>query len=208
VALAGEAGLLDGRRATTHWAVAASYRERYPAALWQPEDLVTEDGGIYCGGGVYAALDLSLYLVEKLCDRTTAVQCAKSLVIDMPRDCQAGFAVLPMAARHTDEAVKRAETWIHQHCREDFRFEDLARELGLSPRHFIRRFKEATGLSPLDYLQRLRVGAARRLLEERQVGVQEVSSAVGYDDAAFFRDVFKRHTGLSPAAYRKRFSSR
>jgi transcriptional regulator GlxA family with amidase domain len=206
VGLLAEAGLLDGRPATTHWALADEYRARFPRVLWRPDDLVTESDGIYCGGGVYAAIDLALYLVEKLCDRAAAVQCAKALLLEMPRDCQAGFAVLPMGARHTDAPIQRAEDWIHRHCREEIRFEALARELGMSPRNFIRRFKQATGLAPLEYLQRLRVRAARRLLEERFVTVQEVSSAVGYADVAFFRSVFKRFTGLAPGAYRRRFA--
>lgn len=208
VSLLAAAGLLDGRRATTHWALVDEYRERFPAVHWCEKEVVTEDGDLYCGGGVYSALDLALYLVEKLGDHDTAVQCAKSLVIDMPRACQAGFAVLPMAARHGDEAVARAEQWITGHCREDVRFETLAHELGMSPRNFMRRFKQATGVTPLDYLQRLRVRAAQRLLEDEELSVQEVGARVGYEDAAFFRDLFKRHTGLAPVAYRRRFTGR
>jgi transcriptional regulator GlxA family with amidase domain len=205
VALPAAAGLLDGRRATTHWGLVDAYRERFPRVDWRPDELVTEADGIYCGGGVHAALDLALYLVEKLCGRALAVQCAKSLLLDMPRECQTGFAVLPMGARHADAAIHRAEEWIHRHCREEFRFEALARELGMSPRNFIRRFKAATGLAPVDYLQRLRVRAAQRLLEEAHAGVAEVGRSVGYEDAAFFRSLFKRHTGLAPDAYRRRF---
>ncbi len=207
VALPAAAGLLDGRRATTHWGLVDAYRERFPRVDWRPEELVTECDGVYCGGGVHAALDLALYLVEKLCSRSVAVQCAKSLLVDMPRACQTGFAVLPMGARHADAVIRRAEEWIHRHCREAFRFEGLARELGMSPRNFIRRFKTATGLAPVEYLQRLRVRAAQRLLEEDFASVQEVSRAVGYSDAAFFRGLFKRQTGLAPAAYRKQFAA-
>lgn len=207
VALLAASGILDGRPATTHWGLAKAFRERFPRVDWRPDELVTESDGIYCGGGVHAALDLSLYLVEKLTDHTIAVQASKALVIDMPRECQTGFAVLPMGMRHGDASIRRAEEWIHRHCREDFTFEALARELGMSPRNFIRRFKAATGLSPVDYLQRLRVRAARRLLEEEHVSVQEVGAAVGYGDAAFFRSLFKRHTGLAPAPYRRRFGS-
>lgn len=204
VALLAQAGILDGRIATTHWGLASVYAQRFPGVDWRPEVLVTESDGVYCGGGVHAALDLALYLVERLCGRSVAVECSKSLVIDMPRSCQSGFAVLPMGTRHADEVIRRAEEWIHRHCREEFRFESLARELGMSPRNFIRRFKEATGLAPRDYLQRLRIGAARRLLEEdSRATVQEVGLAVGYGDAAFFRGLFKRHTGLAPAAYRR-----
>jgi transcriptional regulator GlxA family with amidase domain len=206
VALPAAAGLLDGRRATTHWGLVEAYRARFPRVDWRGEEMVTESDGIYCGGGVHAALDLSLYLVEKLCGRTVAVQCAKSLLIDMPRASQTGFAVLPPGARHDDASVRAAEDWLHRHCRDEVRFDALARELGMSPRNFIRRFKAATGLPPVEYLQSLRVRAAQRLLEERHVTVQEVGRTVGYEDAAFFRALFKRQTGLTPTLYRRRFA--
>ena len=205
VALLAAAGVLDGKAATTHWALADQYAQRFPAVHWQAESMVTEDDGVYCGGGVYAALDLALYLVEKLSSREIARCCSRALLIDMPRECQTGFAVLPTGARHADDLVKRAQDWIRGHCAEDFRFEALARELGMSPRNFVRRFKQATGLAPVEYLQRMRVRAAKRLLEEDHVTVQEVSSIVGYEDVPFFRELFKRHTGMTPAAYRGRF---
>jgi transcriptional regulator GlxA family with amidase domain len=207
VALLAASGVLDGRRATSHWGLVDRYRERFPRVDWCPDALVTEADGIYCGAGVHAALDLALYLVERFCDHTVAVQASKALLIDMPRECQTGFAVLPMGTRHGDAQIQRAEDWIHRHCREDFRFESLARELGMSPRNFIRRFRSATGISPVDYLQRLRVRAAKRLLEGEHVTVQEVGTAVGYEDVAFFRSLFKRHTGLTPADYRRRFGA-
>lgn len=208
VALLAESGILDGRRATTHWGLARSYCARFPEVRWQPEQIVTEDGGVCCGGGVHASIDLSIFLVEKFCGRGVALECARSLVIDMPRTCQAGFAVLPIGDRHSDETIARAEEWIHGHCREDFRFEALAENLGMSPRNFIRRFKAATGLKPVEYLQKLRVRAARHYLEEGNAGVEEIGEWVGYDDAPFFRNVFKRETGLTPSSYRKRFGAR
>jgi transcriptional regulator GlxA family with amidase domain len=207
VALVAAAGLLDGRVATTHWGLVEQFRERFPAVDWRPQEIVTESDGVYCGGGVHAALDLALYLVERLCGRPVALECAKALVLDMPRPCQAGFAVLPVGTTHADPAIRRAEEWIHRHCRETFRFEALARELGLSPRHFFRRFRASTGLTPTAYLQRLRVDAAKRMLEEDRASVQEVSTRVGYEDGAFFRDLFRRHTGLAPQSYRKRFGA-
>jgi transcriptional regulator GlxA family with amidase domain len=207
VALPAAAGLLDGRPATTHWGLADAYRARFPRVDWRPAELVTESDGLYTGGGVHAAFDLALYVVERLCGRELALQCAKSLLIDMPRACQTGFAVLPLGRPHADATVLRAQEWIQRHCRESFAFEALARELGLSPRQFIRRFKAASGLAPVDYLQRLRVRAAQRLLEQEDATVQQVGCAVGYGDAAFFRSLFVRHTGLAPAAYRRRFAA-
>src|SRR5690606_9484560 len=131
--------------------------------------------------------DLALYVVEKLCGRAVALECARSLVIDMPRTCQVGFSVLPIGQRHGDEAIAQAEEWIHAHCREAVRFESLAQRLGMSPRNFIRRFKAATGLKPVEYLQKLRMRAARHFLEAGDARIEEVGDLVGYDDAAFFR---------------------
>ncbi len=205
VGLVAAAGLLDGKRATTHWALADRFRREYPRVRWMPEKLVTEDGDLYCGGGMHAALDLSLYLVEKFCGHEIAVQCARALLIDTPRDSQSDFAVVPLRTRHQDEAVARTQEWIHEHFRQEFRMEELAERMGMSPRNFARRFRNATGDTPLGYLQKLRIATARRLLENNGRTVQEVGSAVGYEDVAFFRSLFRRHTGVPPQAYRERF---
>jgi transcriptional regulator GlxA family with amidase domain len=207
VPLLAEAGLLDGRPATTHWALAEAYRKRYPQVRWQPEYFITEADGVYCGGGVNAALDLSLYLVERFCGREVAVRCAKALLIEMPRVSQAGFAELPLQIQHSDEAIEKAQDWLHRNFASELRVDDLARRLGMSPRNFARRFKDATGQTPLGYVQRLRVDVAKRFLERGRKRIQEVSSAVGYDDALFFRELFKRHTGLAPNQYRRRFGA-
>lgn len=205
VALLAEAGLLDGRRATTHWAVAENFRQRYPEVDWQPQMLVTEDRGVLCGGGVYASIDLALYIVEKLCGRDVAMGCAKSLVVQMPRTYQTSFAVLPIGREHGDAVVRSGEDWLHKHFPDDIDLDELASDLALTPRTFLRRFKTATGETPLAYLQRLRIEAAKPMLEEDRMTIQEVGLAVGYEDVAFFRYLFKRHTGLAPGAYRERF---
>lgn len=206
VALLAESGILDGRRATTHWALAEAYAARYPRVRWRPEYFVTEQDRVYCGGGVNAALDLSLYLVERLCGREEARRCAKALLVEMPRTWQAGFAHLPNATHHSDAAVREAQEWLHEHFSGEVRLEALAAHLGMSPRNFVRRFKEATGRTPLSYLQALRVDAAKKLLEDGVGSVQEVCGAVGYEDPVFFRNLFRRHTGVAPAEYRRRFA--
>jgi transcriptional regulator GlxA family with amidase domain len=205
VAFVAETGLLDGRRATTHWAVAELFRERYPNVHWQPEHFVTEDGGLFCSGGVYASIDLSMYLVEKFCGHDIALQCAKSLLVSLPRNRQSGYGVTPLSRPHNDERVKQLEDHLQRNFRKDVSMELLAGEVGMSPRNLIRRFKAATGHLPGAYLQLLRVSAARELLEEGRAPVQSVSSAIGYEDVAFFRTLFKRHTGMTPAEYRSRF---
>jgi transcriptional regulator GlxA family with amidase domain len=205
VGLVAATGLLDGRRATTHWALADRFRKEYPKVQWMPELMVTEDRGFYCGGGVHAALDLSLYLVEKFCGHEVAMQSAKAMLIETPRAWQAGFAIVPLKTEHNDDSIASAQEWLHQNFHRSFPLEAPARRVGMSLRNFVRRFKQATGDSPLMYLQKLRIAAAKRLLESDHRTVQEISDAVGYQDVAFFRDLFHRHAGVSPSAYRQRF---
>ncbi|HQR74825.1 MAG TPA: helix-turn-helix domain-containing protein [Burkholderiaceae bacterium] len=202
-----ETGLMDGREATTHWGVADMLRERYPNVRWRPEQFVTEDGRICCSGGVYASIDISLYLVEKFCGHEVALQCAKSLLVGLPRSCQSGYSVLPLSRPHSDKRIGKAEEHLRSHFREEVGIEALARRCAMSPRTFIRRFKGATGRLPGEYLQMMRITAAREMLEGESTSIQDVSERVGYSDLNFFRSLFKRHTGMTPAEYRARFSS-
>ncbi len=206
VAFLAEAGLLDGRAATTHWGVADILRRRYPKVLWRADQFVTEDGRLFCSGGVYASIDLSLYLVEKFCGHAVAVECAKSLLVSMPRSRQSGYSVVPLARPHSDDKIRGAEEYLQEHFASDVPVEAIAKRLGMSPRNFIRRFKAATGRGPGAYLQMLRMAKARELLERDAASIQAVCTTVGYEDIAFFRSLFKRHTGMTPAEYRSRFA--
>lgn len=206
VALLAEAGLLDDKHATTHWAVADILRERYPKVHWQPEQFVTEDHRLMCSGGIYASIDLSLYLVEKFCGHEVALQCAKSLLVSMPRGRQSGYAVLPLSRPHDDEKIRDVEDWLRQNFDSEVSIECLATRAGMGERNFIRRFKAATGRVPGAYVQMLRIAAARELLERGVPSIQAVCSRIGYEDVAFFRGLFKRHTGMTPAEYRARFA--
>lgn len=204
VGLVAAAGLLDGKCATTHWGLVERLREKYPRVKWMPELMLTEDRGFYCGGGVNASLDLSIYLVERFCGHEIAMQTAKALLIETPRAWQSGFTIVPLKNDHSDDAISRAQEWMHQNFAKTFSLEEQARRIGMSVRNFVRRFKQATGDSPLLYLQKLRVAAAKRMLESNQRRMQEISDAVGYQDVAFFRALFQKHTGVSPSAYRDR----
>ena len=133
------------------------------------------------------------------------MQSAKALLIETPRSWQAGFGIVPLKTEHSDESVSSAQEWMHQNFHRTFSLEAPAQRVGMSLRNFVRRFKEATGDSPLMYLQKLRVAAAKRLLESDHRTMQEISDAVGYQDVAFFRQLFQRHTGVSPSAYQKQF---
>ena len=205
VGLVAAAGLLDGKRATTHWGLAERFREKYPKVKWMPELMVTEDRGFYCGGGVNASLDLSIYLVERFCGHEVAMQTAKALLIETPRAWQAGFAIVPLKTDHTDDTISSAQEWMHKNFAKSFSLEDLAERVGMSMRNFVRRFKQATGDTPLIYLQKLRVAAAKRMLENNHRTMPEISAAVGYQDVVFFRSLFQRHTGILPSEYRERF---
>ncbi len=208
VALLAAAGLLDGKQATTHWGIVESLQERYPQVDFRPNRLVTDEGSVLCSGGVNAALDLSLYLVERYCGHEIAMQCAKSLLIETSRNSQSGFAALSFNKKHSDQPVRAAQDWIEKNYAKDFSFDALAGRLNMSPRNFMRRFRRATDDTPLAYLQRVRVAAAKRALEGGHKPIEAISNEVGYEDVAFFRELFRRHVGINPKAYREKFGDR
>lgn len=203
----GAAGLLDGRMATTHWATCASFAELYPKAHWRPEYFVTEDMRVCCGGGVYAAADLSLYLVEKFGGREMAMEAAKALLLPMPRTTQSAYAMLPVSKPHGDEGIRQIEDYLKENLHRDITTPDLASMAGMAPRTFVRHFKAATGKQPAAYLQALRIEAAKSLLEEGSKPIQAICLEVGYCDLAFFRAVFRRETGMAPGEYRAHFAA-
>ena len=201
-----EAGLLDGRIATTHWALCDKFAARYPQVRWRPEQFVTEDSRVFCSGGVFASVDVSLYLVEKLCGHEVAVQTAKSLLLPMPRIHQTGYAMHTVSQAHDDERIRGVEAFLHTNFRDDISTQALADRAGLGERTFVRHFKAATGQLPAGYIQALRIQAAKAMLERDAKPVQAISTDVGYDDVAFFRSLFKRITRMTPTEYRAHFA--
>jgi transcriptional regulator GlxA family with amidase domain len=202
-----ETGLLDGKRATTHWAIAAKFAERWPHVDWRADMFITEDARLLCSGGLTAAADVSLYLVEKLCGHDVAVQTAKALLLNMPRSNQSGYAMLPLSPPHNDDAVRGVEHVLQTQYRDDVSMDSLAECAAMSPRTLLRRFKAATGRLPGAYLQAVRVEMAKAMLENDRASVQSVATAVGYEDVSFFRNLFKRETGMTPAEYRSHFAT-
>jgi transcriptional regulator GlxA family with amidase domain len=201
-----EAGLLDGRLATTHWALSDRFAERYPQVRWQPEMFITEDSRVLCSGGVFASVDVSLYLVEKLCGHEVAVQTAKALLLPMPRIHQAGYAMQPVSQAHGDERIRKVEAFMQANFHADLSTQHLAERAGLGERTFVRHFKAATGHLPAGYQQALRIQAAKAMLERDDKPIQAISSEVGYDDVAFFRSLFKRIVRMTPTEYRAHFA--
>lgn len=205
VFLLGRAGLLDGRRATTHWAYADHLRQAFPAADVRPARMVIDDDRVVTAGGVNAATDLALHLVERFCGRDEARDLANALVLDLPRAAQSEYAGW-LGRAHGDEAVARVQQAIAARPEAAAGLEALAAAAGLSPRSLARRFRAATGETVVECIQRLRVARARELLESGRLPVDEVARRVGYEDVAFFRRLFRKYTGLTPSGHRQRFA--
>ena len=208
VSLLAEAGLLDGRPATTHWAMVESFRRRYPRVDWQPERFVTESGRVFCGGGVYSAIDLSLYLVEKYCGHEVAVQTAKALLLETPRIWQSGYGTAPPRSAHDDEGIQKAQDWLFRNFKQEVNLAELAARVGMSPRNFARRFtvgdRRDAARVPAPPAHRRRPPSAgdaaaqhRRRQPRRRIRGHRLLPAL-----------FKRHTGAPPRAYRARFGPR
>ncbi|MFH0822465.1 MAG: helix-turn-helix domain-containing protein [Pseudomonadota bacterium] len=206
VFLLSETGLLDGKSATLHWGFADMFRKRYPRVKLRQDLMYIDHGRLYCSAGVSAGMDLSLYLVEKFCGRQAAVRSAKTMVLDMGRVSQSPYERLSVPKDHGDPLVVKAQEWMERRQSEPIDYEQLAQELRMSRRSMERRFKKAVGVTPLGYLQMLRVERAKLLLEEGTRTFSEIAYQVGYEDIPFFRKIFVRLTGLRPHEYQQRFS--
>ena len=200
-----ETGLLNGKTATTHWGFVDLFRDRYPLVHLRPDAMITDEGDLYCSGGSNSFNDLSFYLIEKLSSREVAVQCAKAMVQDFGRITQAPYAAPHLPKCHNDQGILAVQRWIEKHYTEGISIAILAAKFGMSQRTFERRFKQATGDSPLVYLQTVRINAAKALLEKPRSTFEEVTYRVGYEDISSFRKIFQRHTGLRPKAYQRLF---
>jgi transcriptional regulator GlxA family with amidase domain len=199
-------GLLEGKNCSTHWDVAANFRRLFPNVNLLSDKLITAEKGIYTNGGAYSFLNLILFLVEKYFDRETAIYCSKFFQIDIERASQSPFHIFQAQKNHGDELVCQAQTYIEQNLSKKISFEDLASKLATSRRNFDRRFIKATGNTPVEYLQRVKVEAAKSTLEKGRKNIFEVMYEVGYSDDKAFREVFRRITGVSPLDYRAKYN--
>ncbi|WP_175997978.1 GlxA family transcriptional regulator [Burkholderia stabilis] len=206
--LLAEAGLLDGRIATTHWSKASSFRARYPDVALRASDVLTEQDGILCSGAVTSYQNLALRVVDKLANARLAASVARLMLIDMHRVSQDSFIDLDRMGHdgHDDPAIARAQRWMEKHLREPFSLARLSEHVAMSERTLHRRFRDAVGAPPLRYLQTLRIEVAKRLLAETKLAIDAVCERVGYADISGFRQLFKRETGISPGEYRRRFT--
>ncbi len=199
-------GLLRGKTCSTHWALSEEFRTLYPDVHLKTDKLITDENGIYTNGGAYSFLHLLMYLVEKFYGRPTAIHCAKYFQIDLDRNLQAEFSVFNGHKKHSDDVVLNAQNFIEENYQEKISIEKLSSDFSVGRRSFDRRFIKATDLTPLDYIQRVRIEAAKNMFETTRKTVNEIMYEVGYNDAKAFRDVFKRVTGMSPVDYKSKYN--
>lgn len=199
-------GLLNGKSCSTHWSAADTFRNMFPEVKLQAEKLITDEKGIYTNGGAYSFLNLIIYLVEKYYDRQTAIICSKVFQIDMDRESQSAFIMFTGQKQHGDEMVIKAQTYIESKLNEKFSIEQLSSKFAVGRRNFDRRFIKATGNTPVEYAQRVKIESAKKALETSRKTIQEVMYDVGYADVKAFREVFRKITGISPLEYKEKYS--
>jgi transcriptional regulator GlxA family with amidase domain len=199
-------GLLDGKNCSTHWQFANEFRSLFPNAILQDDKILTEADGIYTSGGAYSFTNLILYLIEKHAGRDTAVIAAKGFMIDLDRTSQSPFMIFSGQKNHKDENILKAQAYIEKNFKEKIAVDDLCDNLALSRRTFERRFKKATANTVWEYLQRVKVEAAKKELEHGRKTVNEIMYEVGYSDPKAFRDVFRKVTSMTPHDYLNKYS--
>lgn len=203
--LLGATGLLDGKKCSTHWAFYNEFRETYPEVEVVDGSIVTEENRLYSSGGANSYWNLLLYLLEKYTSRDIAILAAKYFAIDIDRDSQGAFAMFNGQKEHNDEEIKRAQYYIEDHYKEKLAVDQLADMVAVGRRTFERRFKGATNNTVLEYIQRVKIEAAKRSFEASRKNITEVMFDVGYTDTKAFRTIFKKITGLTPAEYRNKY---
>ncbi len=204
--LLAETGLLKGKKCSTHWLHANTFRSMYPDVELVDGSIITEEQGIYSSGGANSYWNLLLYLVEKYTDRDTAILASKYFAVDIDRDSQSAFMMFKGQKDHEDEAIKLAQDFIEKHYTDKITVEQLADRCAMGRRSFERRFRKATNNTVLEYIQRVKIEAAKRSFERSRKNINEVMFDVGYTDTKAFRTIFKKITGLTPIEYRNKYN--
>lgn len=199
-------GMLDGKQCSTHWQFANQFRRLFPNALLMDDKIMTEAEGIYTSGGAYSFTNLIIYLVEKHAGRDVAIVTAKAFMIDIDRSRQSPFIVFTGQKAHEDEAVLKAQEYIEENFQEKITVDELCDKFSVSRRTFERRFKKATSNTVVEYIQRVKVEAAKRQLESARKTVYQVMYEVGYSDTKAFREIFRKITGITPVDYRNKYN--
>jgi len=199
-------GLLDGKKCSTHWIYANEFREMFPSVTLVDDRIITEEQGLYSSGGASSYWNLLLYLIEKYTDRQIAVFASKFFAIEIDRKSQSPFIMFNGQKTHEDEPIRKAQEYIENNVMERITIDELASKFAIGRRHFERRFKKATNNTPVEYMQRVKIEAAKKQLEISRKNVSEVMYEVGYSDTKAFRTVFKKITGLSPVDYKNKYN--
>lgn len=199
-------GLLDGKKCTTHWGFASEFKAMFPNVTIVPEKILIDESGIYSSGGALSFTNLIVYLIEKYAGRDMAIIISKIFMIDIDRDNQSPFIMFRGQKDHEDESIRRAQEFIEKNFTEKLTVDELATMLALGRRNLERRFKKATSNTVIEYIQRVKIEAAKMSLESSRENVTEVMYKVGYNDTKAFRTTFKKITGLSPIQYRSKYN--
>jgi transcriptional regulator GlxA family with amidase domain len=200
-------GLLDGRKCVTHWRAAQQFRSLFPKVNLMTDKLLTDEHGIYTGGGAFSSANLLLHFIEKMAGRDAAIYCSKIFQIDMGRRTQSSFIIFSGQRDHADEEIELAQGYIETHYSHHLTVDNLCKVFAISRRTFERRFKKATGNTILEYIQRVRVEVAKHELEKGRKTINEVMFEVGYMDNKAFRSIFRKHVGFSPSEYKSKYIS-
>lgn len=199
-------GLLEGKNCATHWLHAHDFRTMFPEVNLVDDKIMTEDDGIYTSGGAYSYLNLLLYLIEKYAGRELAILTAKTFMIDIDRDSQSPFIMFEGQKKHDDDIIKKAQVFIEENYQEKITVDQLASMFALGRRSLERRFKKATSNTVNEYIQRVKIEAAKKTLETSRKNISEVMYDVGYTDTKAFRNIFKKITNLSPIEYKHKYN--
>ncbi|HTQ66014.1 MAG TPA: helix-turn-helix domain-containing protein [Puia sp.] len=199
-------GLLNGKECSSHWLTAGLFREMFPEVTLVDGRIVTEQKGLYSSGGATSYWNLLLHLVEKYAGREMAIMASKVYALEIDRKSQSPFIMFNGQKKHADEPIKKAQEYIENNVTEKISVEELAVKFAIGRRHFERRFKKATNNTPFEYIQRVKIEAAKKKLETSPMNVSEVMYEVGYIDSKAFRSIFKKFTGLSPVGYRNKYN--
>ena len=199
-------GLVNGRKCATHWAAANDFKRMFPEVNLVTEKIITDEHRIYSSGGAFSYLNLILHLIEKYAGREMAILSAKVFAIEIQRDSQASFIIFQGQKEHEDEVVKKAQEYIEKNYQEKITVDELASMFAISRRNLERRFRKVTYNSVVEYIQRVRVEAAKMNLERTRENVNDAMYKVGYNDTKAFRTTFKKITGLSPLEYKNKYN--
>lgn len=201
-------GLLKEKIATTHVDACQSFAAAFPDVLLKPDKTVTQDGRLYTSGGATSSFHLLLHLIHEFCGNQMAIKTAKLFAIDMDRDKQTYFSTFQPSKNHRDELVASAQEKIERNYKDTTTIEELIKDIPASRRNIVRRFKQITGITPIEYLQQTRIEAAKKLLEHTSHQMNEVIFQSGYNDPKAFRKIFRKNVGMTPSQYREKFQVR